>query len=430
MEAVRYGIGIDIGTESIKAVVLSQKGQDTPAVLRVKDVPSAGVRYGEVVDLERPAGILRDLLQDLQSVLGFEINHATVNIGGVNLLTTNTDGVIALEDSKRPIGSKDIDRLFQDAEKGRLPNNRSIIDLVPHGYTLDGQSGIKDPIGMNGQRLEMRASVISTLNPSLINLQKTLELANISECGLVPVAAAGAKAVLSPRQMENGVALVDIGSSTTSVAIFEDGELQYVGVVAVEMKTGEKKSIGSNNITNDLATVLKITPEIADEIKRTYTNALGSTTGGKIEFIKGRESYSFDRIGDGGDNMGVDEIVSYRLKGTLKSIHAEIARAGYAQKLPEGIVLIGGGAKIKDLSSLASRELVTATRLGEVKNVNSAFREAFRLEYAAAVGLALQDLQSSSLGLQTNSNKKAKGAKKSSGSDKSWFANLFEKIKF
>ena len=146
MESVRYGIGIDIGTESIKAVVLSQKGQDTPAVLRVTEVPSAGVRYGEVVDLERPAGILRDLLSDLQGVLGFEINHATVNIGGVNLLTTNTDGVIALEDSKRPISPKDLDRLFQDAEKGRLPNNRSIIDLVPHGYTLDGQSGIKDPV--------------------------------------------------------------------------------------------------------------------------------------------------------------------------------------------------------------------------------------------------------------------------------------------
>ncbi|MCL2038508.1 cell division protein FtsA [Candidatus Saccharibacteria bacterium] len=419
---VRYGIGIDIGTESIKAVVLSQKGQDTPAVLRVQDVPSAGVRYGEVVDLERPAAILRDLLQDLQSVLGFEIDHAAINIGGVNLLTTNTDGVIALEDPKRPINTKDLDRLFQDAEKGRLPNNRSIIDLVPHGYTLDGQSGIKDPVGMNGQRLEMRASVISTLTPSLTNLQKALELANISECGLVPVAAAGAKSVLSPRQMENGVALIDIGSSTTSVAIFEDGELQYVGVIATEMKTGEKKSVGSNNITKDLATVLQITPEIADEIKRTHINALGSTHGGKIELTKGRDRLEFDRA-------EVDEIVGERLKALLKSIHGEITRAGYHQKLPEGIVLIGGGAKIKDLSSLASKELVMATRIGEIKNINSAFREVFRLEYAAAVGLALQDLQSTSAS-QHAASQKSKSRKKPSNSDKPWFVNLFEKIKF
>ncbi|MDR0979832.1 MAG: cell division protein FtsA [Candidatus Nomurabacteria bacterium] len=425
MDTVRYGIGIDIGTDSIKAVVLSQKGQDMPAVLRVKEVPSSGVRYGEVVDLERPAAILRNLLQDLQSVLGFEINHATVNIGGVNLLTTNTDGVIALEDPKRPISPKDLDRLFQDAEKGRLPNNRSIIDLIPHGYTLDGQSGIKDPVGMNGQRLEMRASVISTLSPSLVNLQKTLELAQISECSLVPVAAAGAKAALSPRQIENGVALVDIGSSTTSVAIFEDGELQYVGVVSVEMKTGEKKSVGSNNITNDLATVLKVTPEIAEEIKRTYANALGSASGGKIEFIKGREAYSFDRVGNGEDIIGVDEIVSDRLKSILKAVKAEITRAGYHQKLPEGIVLIGGGAKIKDLASLASRELVTATRLGEVKNINSAFRDVFRVEYAAAVGLALQDLQN---GQSAQASGKAKPEKSKNG--KSWFASLFDKIKF
>ena len=422
MESVRYGIGIDIGTESIKAVVLSQKGQDTPAVLRVTEVPSAGVRYGEVVDLERPAGILRDLLSDLQGVLGFEINHATVNIGGVNLLTTNTDGVIALEDSKRPISPKDLDRLFQDAEKGRLPNNRSIIDLVPHGYTLDGQSGIKDPVGMNGQRLEMRASVISTLNPSLVNLQKTLELANISECGLVPVAAAGSRAVLSPRQMENGVAIVDVGSSTTSIAIFEDGEVQYVGVIAIEMKTGEKKSVGSNNITKDLATVLQITPEIADEIKRTHVNALGSANGGKIELTKGRDSYSFDRA-------EIDEIVGERLKALLKAVHEEIARAGYQQKLPEGIVLIGGGAKIKDLASLASRELVMATRLGEVKNINSAFREAFRLEYAAAVGLALQDLQSSGISQQSSGKAKSKKPKSSDGG-KGFLVNLLEKIKF
>jgi len=414
MEQVRIGIGIDIGTENIKAVVLAQKGQETPAVLKVKEVPSSGVRYGEVVDLERPAAILRELLADLHSVLQFETNHATVNVGGVNLLTTHTDGVIALEDSNRPINQKDLERLIQDAEKGRLPNNRSIIDLIPHGYTLDGQSGIKDPIGMSGQRLEMRASVISTLNPSFINLRKTLDLAGIQECGLVPVAAAGAKAVLSSRQMENGVALVDIGSSTTSVAIFEDGELQYVGTIGIN-HSGERKSIGGNNITKDLATVLQITPEIADEIKRNHINALGSSNGGKITLTKGRESYEFDR-------EEVDEIVGARLKAILKSVHEEIARAGYAQKLPEGVVLIGGGAKIKDLSSLASQELVMATRVGEIKNIGNAFREVFRLEYATAVGLALEDLQ--------RSGQVSQKTKKSDSSGGGFFAKLFEKIKF
>ncbi|MCL2371619.1 cell division protein FtsA [Candidatus Saccharibacteria bacterium] len=417
MEAVRIGIGIDIGTENIKAVVLAQKGSEIPAVLRVKEVPSAGVRYGEVVDLERPAAILRELLTDLHGVLQFETNHATVNIGGVNLLTTHTDGVIALEDSNRPINGKDLERLIQDAEKGRVPSNRSIIDLIPHGYTLDGQSGIKDPVGMSGQRLEMRASVISTLNPSFINLRKTVELAGIHECGLVPVAAAGARAVLSSRQMENGVALVDIGSSTTSVAIFEDGELQHVSVVGIN-HSGERKSVGSNNITKDLATVLQITPEIADEVKRNHINALGSPSGGEITLTKGRESYKFDR-------EEVDEIVGARLKAILKSVHEEIARAGYSQKLPEGVVLIGGGAKIKDLSSLASKELVMATRVGEIKNIGNAFREVFRLEYAAAVGLALQDLENSSL-----SGVSSKAKKQSSPNGKGFLSKLFDKIKF
>ena len=372
----RFVTGLDLGTEHVRAVIATVAPDGAVTVVGYNEGKSAGMRKGMPANLAGPAGSIDKMLGEAERMGGYEVKNAFVSVNGSQVLSTKTEGMIAVGTVEHEIDLQDLDRVTDVAVTGRIPANRDVLDVVPLEYALDGQGGIKDPLGMSGARLEMRANVISALTPNCENLKKATLAADVKADRLVPSVVAAARAVLTDRQRENGVAVIDMGAATTSVAVYEEGDLQYVGVVPA----------GSNNITNDLAIVLAIDPEMAEEIKTRFVT--GDFTSEKPPVIKikvakdSKAERAFDR-------KEVDDVVQARLDDIFTEVRKKLKSAHYDQRLPEGIVLTGGGAKMRDIDLYAKKVLEAAVKIGTPQGLGGVAEAIEKPEYATAVGLAL-----------------------------------------
>jgi cell division protein FtsA len=374
----KYAVGIDIGTTTVRCVVGHIDGTTgVPTIVGVGVAPNTGMRKGNVVNLAGPAQAIDDALGEAERMSGYQVDAATVSINGSHILSTHADGMIAVGSANHEITEEDIMRIEEVATLGKVPANREILDVIPHAYKLDGQDSIKNPVGMTGTRLEIDAHVVSVLTPNLLNLQKSLESAKVMSHSIIVAGVAAARAVLSENQVENGVVLVDIGGSTTNVAVYEEGDLQFTAVIP----------IGGINITNDLAIGLKIDQEIAEKIKIEHASAIsrGESSGASLEF--NGEILSFS-------TSDIDEIVEARLEEIFESINKELTRAGRAGKLPSGVVLTGGSAKLKGIAEYAKESLGLAARLGKATGFGGVADDIDKPQFATAVGLMLIDSES------------------------------------
>lgn len=374
-EHSRYAVGIDVGTSFVRCVVGHIDGTTgTPTVVGVGRAVSSGVRKGVVTNLTGPAQAIDDALGEAERMSGYQINAASLSINGAHILSTKTDGMIAVGAADHEITGDDLARIEEVATIGKVPANREVLELVPYSYRLDTQGNIKDPLGMTGTRLEINANVVSALVPYVQNLQKSADMVKVSTRSITPAVLAAAKSVLSETQMENGVALVDIGGATTSVAVYEDGDLQYLGVVPV----------GGNNITNDLAIGLKTDPEIAEEVKLKHATAIARKSEEGISIKRDKETVSFS-------SRDIDEIVEARLEEIFEEVQKQLKKAGRAGKLPNGIVLTGGTANIKGIAEFTKDQLGLAARVGKASGYGGVADDIELPEYATAIGLMLID---------------------------------------
>ena len=403
-ETVRYAVGLDIGTENVRAVVASVSKDGKASVVGYNEAKNAGMRKGILANLAGPADAIDRMLGEVERMSGYEIHSAVVSINGSQILTTKTEGMIAVGTGDHEINEEDLYRVEDVAVTGRVPANREILDVIPFGYSIDGGEAVRDPLGMTGARLEMKASVVSALQPNCDNLRRSLEGAKVSAERLIPSVVASARAVLNERQRENGVAVIDLGAATTSVAVYEEGDLQYVGVVPA----------GSNNITNDLAICLEINTEVADEIKKRHVT--GAFSNEKDITLKiNREEFTFKR-------ERVNEVVKARLAEIFDKVKKELRNAGYEKRLPEGAVLVGGGAKMRDLELFAKEALEMSVRIGSPKNLSGVGTSIEKPEYSAAVGLML-------LAVENEGRPSSQSSKKPQSSG-NFLKNLFKKFKF
>ena len=369
----RFVTGLDVGTENVRAVIASVNKAGEIAIVGYNEGKSAGMRKGVPANLAGPAGAIDKMLGDAERMGGYDVRSAYISINGSTVISTHTEGMIAVGTVEHEINDEDLDRVEDVAVSGRIPANRNVLDVIPLEYALDGQGGIKDPIGMSGARLEMRANVISALTPNVENLKKATATADVQAERLVPSVVAAAEAVLTDRQKENGVAVIDFGAATTSIAVYEEGDLQYVGVVPA----------GSHNITNDLAIVLAIDPDLAEEIKvRFVTGNFDADKNPVIKISKDGKERNFDR-------KEVEEVVKARLEEIFAEIRKKLKSAKYDQRLPEGIVLTGGGAKMRDIDLFAKEALEAAVKIGVPKGSGGVSDAVEKPEFATAVGLAL-----------------------------------------
>jgi cell division protein FtsA len=371
----KYAVGIDIGTTTVRCVVGHIDGTTgVPTIVGVGAAPNTGMRKGNVVNLAGPAQAIDDALGEAERMSGYQVDAATISINGSHILSTHADGMIAVGSANHEIVEEDIMRIEEVATLGKVPANREILDVIPHAYKLDGQDSIKNPVGMTGTRLEIDAHVVSVLTPNLLNLQKSLESAKVVSRSIIVAGVAAARAVLSENQVENGVVLVDIGGSTTNVAVYEEGDLQFTAVIPV----------GGINITNDLAIGLKIDQEVAEIVKIEHASAISRGESSGVSLEHDGEILSFS-------TSDIDEIVEARLEEIFDAIHKELTRAGRAGKLPSGVVLTGGSAQLKGLNEYAKESLGLAARVGKATGFGGVADDIDKPQFATAVGLMLID---------------------------------------
>ena len=376
-EQSRYAVGIDVGTTTVRCVVGHvDPATGTPTIVGVGQAPNSGMRKGTVVNLTGPAHAIDAALGEAERMSGYEVNEATISVNGAHILSTKADGMIAVGMADHEINEEDLHRLEEVATTGKVPANREILEVVPFSYTLDGQGGIKDPIGMTGTRLEINANVVSAMGPYVTNLQKTSEMATVAPNATIPSVMAAAKSVLSEAQIESGVAVIDFGGATTSVAVFEEGDLQYVGVVPV----------GGANITNDLAIGLKTDPEIAEKVKLQHGSAVPRKAGEGVSVKQDKEVLTFN-------TEEIDEIIEARLEEIFDAVNKELKKAGRAGRLPSGVVLVGGSANLKGIAEFAKNHLGVAARVGKAVGFGGVADDVDKPHYATAVGLMLIDAE-------------------------------------
>jgi cell division protein FtsA len=371
----KYAVGIDVGTTTVRCVVGHIDGANsTPTIVGVGVAENSGMRKGNVINLAGPAQAIDEALGEAERMSGYQIDSATISINGSHILSTHADGMVAV--GGQEVTGEDVVRIEEVATVGKVPANREILEVVPHSYKLDGQDNIKNPVGMNGTRLEIDAHVVSVLTPNLSNLQKAAESAKVNTNSIIVAGVAASRAVLTEHQIENGVALVDIGGSTTNVAVYEEGDLRFAAVIP----------IGGINITNDLAIGLKIDQEAAEKIKISHASA---------NLRRESAGVSIDHSGDilSFTTNDIDEIVEARLEEIFEAVNNELKRAGRAGKLPSGVVLTGGTAQLKGIVDYAKEALGLAARVGVPSGYGGVADDIDKPQFATAIGLMLFDAE-------------------------------------
>lgn len=352
--------GLDIGTNTIKALVIERKNKEWE-VLSYKKIPSFGLRKGSVVNAEEVAKNIQLLMSDVQKDVSRKINSVFVNIGGSHLYTTPSDGIISVSRANQIISQEDIDRVLQATRAVNIPQNEEVLDVFPREFIIDDQKGIKQPLSLKGVRLEVKVLLLCVFSPYFINLTQSVLNSKLHIDDVVPSPLAAAEAVLTPQQKELGVALVDIGAATISIAVFEEGELIHLAVFP----------IGSANITNDIAIGLKTEIATAEEIKKQYGSCVPAKTSArageekdrkKIEISDSSASLSFTK-------KDLVNIIEPRVSEILDLVAKELKKINRQELLPCGIVLTGGGARIPKIKELAKEQLKLPVEIGKVKNI-------------------------------------------------------------
>ena len=368
----RFMLGIDVGTQYIRAVALSEYQGEISVIANSEVKNNGGMSKGVITNLTGPVESLNRAIVAIDQTSGKSLKTAYTSINGSQVGAVKTQGMISIMGGEA-ISPNDLKRIQEMSLAGVIPNNREVLKIIPTNYIVDRQTGIRDPLGMNAMKLEMQASVISALAPSCINLRKLTENVSVDSLELVPTAIASARLVLTEQQKDNGVAVVDLGASTTSVAVFMDGFLQHYAVL----------NAGANNITNDLAIGLAINPSVAEEIKLRYVSADFPESDKAIVARIGDETVSFTKD-------EVNQIVRERLIDIFEHVEKILKQAGYAQKLPEGLVIVGGGAMMRNLDKFVKDLLGMAVRIGKsTEKLGGVFDLVDNPKYTTALGLAL-----------------------------------------
>lgn len=344
--------GLDIGTHTIKVLVAQKKGKELE-VLAQSQIPSFGIRKGAVVNIDEAAKNIQALLAEAEKLSGRRIDSVFVNIGGSHLYVTPSDGIISVSRADQKISNEDIERVMQAARAINIPSNEEILDVFPREFIIDDQRGIKEPLGLTGIRLEVKVLLLCVFSPYFINLTQAVLNTKVQIDDIIPSPLAAAVAVLTPQQKELGVALVDIGSATTSLAIYEEGGLVHFAIFP----------IGSGHITNDIAIGLKTDVSIAENIKKEYGSCFlvgpkkEKASVKKIEILDKNSPLSFSK-------KFLIDIIEPRVSEIFDLINKELKKVGRQQLLPGGIVLTGGGAKLPKIKELAKQVLKLPCNIG------------------------------------------------------------------
>ena len=373
---------IDIGSSKITTVIaVPSMEEDKINVIGVATVESRGLRKSQVVDIEEAIGAITKSVEAAERMAGFSISSALISVGGTQIESQNSKGLVAVSNPEGEIVQEDVDRVIEAARAVSLPSAREIMHVIPRDFIVDAQTGVKDPLGMTGVRLEVETHIITGSAPANRNLMKCINELGVDVSGLVFSGLAAAESNLTETEQELGVCLVDIGGGTTSLAVYFDGALSYSAVLPV----------GAKNITNDLAIGLRVSLSSAEKIKLHLSSKHAlphpekeKKNPDKVDLtVLGLE----DDLKSASYKMMADGIIRPRLNEIFSMVGGELNKSGFAGQTPAGIVLTGGGALTVGVIDACKRTLSLPVRAGEPSGLNGLIDEISSPQYAVAQGL-------------------------------------------
>lgn len=374
-------VGIDIGSSSVRTVITRVfPEEEKPRIIGVGFANSTGVRKGVITDLEEATKSINESVEQAERTSGVAVSQALVSIGGNHITSQHSKGVVAVGRADGEVAEDDIERVINAAQAISIPANKEIIHIIPENYTLDDSKNIKDPLHMNGVRLEVDAMIVEGSTPFIRNLTKCFDQAGIEISDFVLAPLAAAKATLTKRQRELGVVLVDIGGGTTSLAVFEENNLIHTNILP----------IGGNHITNDIAIGLRTSIDVAERVKLEYGNALPREIGKKEEINLAEIDANEEGIVS---RYHVAEIIEARLEEILILANKELRAIGREKLLPAGVVLTGGTAKIPGIVDLAKSTLGLPAQTGFPMQLGGLIDKVDEPTFVTVIGLILWGLE-------------------------------------
>lgn len=365
-------VGIDIGTSKICALVGHVDSEGRTRVIGVGQVPSAGMRKGGVVSLEALARAVATVKDKAERTSGYEIDSALVSLSGSHISSVNSSGMAGV--SGRTITIDDVTRALEAAGSIAIPYNREIVHVVPRGYVVDGQDGIKSAIGMHGYRLEVEAHIVTASSTALRNIQKCVEAAGIRVDGWVVSSLAAGEVVLTETEREMGVIVCDLGGGTCDLAVYIEGAVWHTAVIPV----------GGDHLTNDVAQGLHLPAETAEIVKQRHGIA-------KRSMVDDAQAFAVRPFGQEGTvNIQRSELAAIlepRVEELFSLVRQEIKRSGYDGLLPAGLVLTGGSSQLPGMREVAAEVLELPVRTAAPENLRGLVDQLQTPAYSASIGL-------------------------------------------
>jgi cell division protein FtsA len=364
-------VGIDVGTTKVCTLV-GRVEEQAIRILGVGIEPSDGIKKGVIVDLAAASQAITKSVAKAEQTSGVEITGAMVSLAGAHVSSINSRGVSAV--SGEAIGQDDIYRALEAARAVAIPHNREIIHVIQRGFTVDGQDGIAQPVGMHGYRLEVEAHIITAAQATVENLRQAVGAAGVEVLQFVLNPLASGDVVLTDTEKQMGVAVCDIGGGTSDLALYVDGHVWHTMVLAV----------GGNHITNDIATGLRLPIPQAEEIKKKYGYALRSGVGAE-------ETINVKAFGEDQpvqiSRQDMAHIIEARVEELFHLTLQEIKRSGYDGLLPAGMVLTGGSSALPGIRQLASQVLGLPVRTAHPDKLIGLVDQLRSPAYSTSVGL-------------------------------------------
>jgi len=347
-------VGIDIGTTKICTLVARVENDTNLRILGVGIEPSRGIRKGTVIDINAASQAISRSIEKAERTSGFEINSALVSLAGSHVSSVNSRGVVGI--SGRVIDQEDIYRALDSAQAVAIPYNREIIHVIQRGFIVDGQDGIRQPVGMHGYRLEVEAHIITASASTVENLRQCVATSGIDVPQFVLNPLASGEIVLTETEREMGVAVVDIGGGTTDIAIYINGDVWHTMVLAV----------GGNHITSDIAHGLRLPIDKAEDVKIQHGHCIMSE-------MTDEETFNIQTFGSDQSTkisrLELVNIIQARVEEIFMLVMQEIRRSGYDGLLPAGIVLTGGSSLLPGIRQCASQVMGLPVRIAKPENL-------------------------------------------------------------
>lgn len=367
-------VSIDVGTTKVCTSIAEVDEGDMIRVAGVGITPSNGLHKGLVVNINDARESIRESVKKAEQTSGYKVESAYIGVTGRHVSSLNNQGVVAITRNDRLVRPDDLKRVLQCAQSVKVPNDRKLLHIIPRSYAVDGQTGIKNPIGMHGFRLDVETHVITAAVASIQNLAKCIRGIGVDIDDLVLEPLASSEAILSEDEKNAGIILADIGGGTTDIAIFKDGSIWHTAILPV----------AGYQLTRDVAIGLGLPFEVAEEMKKRYGSVMSIYEGANAE-----PASPLSEDGHGASYQDLYDILRARVEEIIRLILLELPRSEYETLVPAGLVLTGGSSNLAGIDALGRDILQLPVRVGTPDNVYGIIDSLRDPAYATSVGLLI-----------------------------------------